>query len=163
MPRLKYKIFALFVSLSLALLGNVALGCKQASSLPTTTLKISKSDGRELVSFSVEVAASDDERQKGLMFRRELGPRQGMLFIFPEERQLSFWMKNTLITLDMIFISKEWKVVGIVKNAPPLTEDSRSVDTPSQYVLEVPGGTSDKLGIDKGDSISAGSALPRGR
>jgi uncharacterized membrane protein (UPF0127 family) len=117
----------------------------------------------EIGSFDVEVAASDDERMKGLMFRRELASNEGMLFIFPDEKRNSFWMKNTLIPLDMVFISKDWKVVGIVKNAPPLTEEPRSVDTPSQYVLELLGGTSDRLGIGQGDGISASSVLPRGR
>jgi uncharacterized membrane protein (UPF0127 family) len=156
-------ILALILSLLLGVLGGLVLGCKHASSLPTTTLKVSKPDGVELASFDVEVAASDDERQKGLMFRRELSPQHGMLFIFPEEGRLSFWMKNTLIPLDIIFISREWKVVGIIKHATPLTEESRSVDTTSQYVLEVLGGVSDRLGIEEGDGISVQSSLPRGR
>ncbi len=141
----------------------VIIGCRPASSLPTVETVIKASDGRELGVFSVEVAATNDERAKGLMFRRELSQKNGMLFVFPEERRLSFWMKNTLIPLDMIFISRDWKVVGIVENAVPLSEESRGIDAESQYVLEFIGGTAARLGIVPGASVVVRGIVPQAR
>lgn len=137
-----------------------AAGCKSASSLPTVETILTGPDGRELGAFLVEVASTNEERSKGLMFRRELAPNRGMLFLFPQQRRLSFWMKNTLIPLDMLFVSSEWKVVGIIENATPLSEESRSVDAESQYVLEVIGGTAARLGIRKGATVRVRGALP---
>ncbi len=138
-------------------------GCKTASSLPTVETVITSTDGKELGVFSVEVASTNEERAKGLMFRRELGPKQGMLFVFPEQRRLSFWMKNTLIPLDMVFLSREWKVVGIVENATPLSEETRGVDAESQFVLEFIGGTAARLGLKPGATVQVRGALPQGR
>ncbi len=141
----------------------IVTGCRSASSLPTVETIIRAADGRELGVFSVEVAATNDERAKGLMFRRDLSPRNGMLFLFPEERRLSFWMKNTLIPLDMIFISRDWKVVGVVENAVPLSEESRGIDAESQYVLEFIGGTAARLGIVPGASVVVRGIVPQAR
>lgn len=74
------------------------------------------------------------------MNRKTLSQDSGMLFIFPKEQIQTFWMKDTLIPLDMIFMDKQKKIVGIVYNATPKTEDKRSIDKPSQYVLEVNAG-----------------------
>lgn len=105
------------------------------------------------VTFQAEVADSPDERQRGLMFRTELGAREGMLFLFPVERQLSFWMKNTLIPLDMIFIRSDRTVLGVVHRAKPETLTSRRVPGFSQFVLEVAGGTAESLGIRSGQKV----------
>jgi uncharacterized membrane protein (UPF0127 family) len=86
-----------------------------------------------------------------------------MLFLFPEQRQLSFWMKNTFIPLDMIFLSREWKVVGIIENATPLSEESRSVNAESQYVLEFIAGTAARFGIKQGATVRVHGALPQAR
>lgn len=98
----------------------------------------------------VEVAATDVSRERGLMWRKELAPGKGMLFIFTESRVNNFWMRNTLIPLDMLFISESGEVVGIVRNAEPRTLSGRSVNRPSKYVLEVPGGWTEKVGIEPG-------------
>ncbi len=140
-----------------------ASGCKSASSLPTVDAVITAPDGKELGTFKVEVASTNDERAKGLMFRRDLGSKQGMLFIYPQQARLSFWMKNTLIPLDMIFVSGEWKVVGIIENATPLSEESRSVDAESQYVLEFVGGTAARIGIREGATVEVRGVLPQAR
>lgn len=100
-----------------------------------------------------EVAASGISRQRGMMWRTELAPGKGMLFIFPDEEVHSFWMKNTLIPLDMIFIGKDRRIAGIVQQATPRTTASRSVDKPSLYVLEVPGGWAEKAGIQPGSAV----------
>lgn len=95
--------------------------------------------------LDVEVAATRDARTRGLMWRTVLPEGTGMLFVFPEEDWLSFWMKNTLIPLDMIFIGADLTVVGIVERAEPKTLTSRGPQAMARYVLEVPGGWSEKF------------------
>jgi uncharacterized membrane protein (UPF0127 family) len=102
---------------------------------------------REPVTLRVEVASTDAQRQMGLMFRESLGADEGMLFLFPTERRNSFWMHNTLIPLDLLFIDSEWKVVGVVEQAEPMTDDPRAVPKMSQYVLEVNGGFAARHGL----------------
>jgi uncharacterized membrane protein (UPF0127 family) len=98
----------------------------------------------------VEIADSPSERERGLMFRQTMEADAGMLFLFPAERQHGFWMKNTYIPLDMIFIRSDFSIAGIVENAEPMTLTSRGVPEFSQYVLEVNGGYSAAHGISKG-------------
>lgn len=148
---------SIFIALCVAL---VILGCRSASSLPTVGTELFSPEGRSLGIFSVEVAATNEERSKGLMFRRELGVREGMLFLFPKPGHLSFWMKNTLIPLDIVFVSSDWRVVGVVANAVPLTEDSRMVEGESQYVLEFAGGTAERVGIVAGGKVAVKGTLP---
>lgn len=94
----------------------------------------------ERVAVTVEVVRTPEQIQRGLMYRRSLPQEHGMLFLMGEERIHSFWMRNTYIPLDMIFIGKDMRVAGVVANAAPLTDDSRRVDKPSYYVLEVNAG-----------------------
>jgi uncharacterized membrane protein (UPF0127 family) len=94
------------------------------------------------------------------MFRKSLGENEGMLFLFPREQPLSFWMKNTFISLDMIFVSSDWRVVGVVKNVPPLTEDRRMVEGASQYVLEFAAGTAERNNIQSGSRVVINGKLP---
>jgi len=101
----------------------------------------------------VEVAATPQSRQRGLMWRTELADGKGMLFLFPRQEVQGFWMRNTLIPLDMLFITSDLRVAGIVSRAVPRTLDSRSVGVPSQYVLEVPGGWAEKVGVRKGGAV----------
>jgi uncharacterized membrane protein (UPF0127 family) len=100
-----------------------------------------------------EVAATGPSRTRGLMWRTELKAGKGMLFIFPAEQSLNFWMRNTLIPLDMIFIGKDLKITGIVANAEPKTTNGRGVGIPSLYVLEVPGGWAEKAGLKPGGEV----------
>ena len=109
-------------------------------------------EGRER-SFQVEIADTPAKREMGLQYRRDLATDRGMIFLFPNESQQAFWMKNTPIPLDMIFINRDRKIVGIVEQATPFTLDSRSVNGASQYVLEINGGLSRKYGFTKGDSV----------
>ena len=99
----------------------------------------------------VEVARTPSELERGLMFRRELGPDDGMLFVFPETADHTFWMKDTFLPLDMIFIDAGGTVIGIVERAEPMTTTPRRVDAPSRYVLEVNGGWSSAHGVAPGD------------
>jgi uncharacterized protein len=101
----------------------------------------------------VEVAATPESRTRGLMWRRELPAGQGMLFIFPEDAVQSFWMRNTLIPLDMLFIDSTRRIVGIIERAEPLTLTQRTVGVPGRYVLEVPGGWCQTVGITRGGTV----------
>lgn len=103
----------------------------------------------------VEVAATRDQRTRGLMWRTELAEGKGMLFVFPNESQLSFWMKNTLIPLDMIFIRSDLSIAGIVEKAEPRTLVSRAPGRQqSMYVLEVPSGWSERAGLKTGLKVA---------
>lgn len=101
----------------------------------------------------VEVVRTEPERQKGLMFRQKLDAGRGMLFVFDRPDVLKFWMKNTYIPLDMIFIDEPKRVVAVEENAEPLTLQPRGPDTLSQYVLEVPGGWSRAHGVGPGVEV----------
>jgi hypothetical protein len=101
----------------------------------------------------VEVVRTPAERARGLMFRKHLAQDAGMLFLFDEEDEHPFWMKNTLIPLDLIFIGADLRIAGIVERAEPLTEKSRTVGKPSRYVLEVNGGFCADRGIAPGDRV----------
>jgi hypothetical protein len=115
--------------------------------------KVTIETAEDAVSFQVEIAATPEKREVGLMYRRELPLDYGMLFIFPGERINSFWMKNTPIPLDMIFISGERKIVGIVHETAPFSLEGRSVSVPSQFVLEINGGLSRRYGFKAGDVV----------
>ena len=116
------------------------------------TVTISTKAGRE-VAFLVEIADTAGKREMGLQYRRELADDHGMIFLFPAESQQTFWMKNTPIPLDMIFINRDRKIVGIVEKTEPFSLDPRSVRAPSQYVLEINGGLGRRYGIQTGDAV----------
>ncbi len=103
--------------------------------------------------FTVEVVDTQPERNKGLMFRTELAPDAGMLFDFNESRPVSFWMRNTFIPLDMIFIRTDGTIANIHVNARPQDPTSIPSDGPVEFVLEIPGGRSVELGIAAGDTV----------
>ena len=105
------------------------------------------------IEFVVEIADTPSKRAMGLQYRRDLAAHRGMLFLFPVEGRQSFWMKNTPLPLDMIFINRERKIAGIVERTVPFSLDSRSVNAPSQYVLEINGGLSERHGIKVGDPV----------
>jgi len=109
--------------------------------------------GGKLHPVQVEVARTDAERERGLMGRHRLEPGHGMLFVFETEDEHVFWMKNTLVPLDMLFIDGLGTIVGIVARAEPLTTSPRTVGRPSRYVLEVPGGWAEERGVKAGDGV----------
>jgi len=104
--------------------------------------------------FAVEMASTPVEQAKGLMDRRELPEGQGMLFDFHHEQLTSFWMKNTYIPLDMIFIRGDGRILRIAENTVPLSEALIPSGGPVRAVLEVSGGTAKKLGIAPGDRVA---------
>ena len=111
--------------------------------------------------FHVEIADDPRERSRGLMFRREMAKEHGMLFDFGSEQPASFWMENTYIPLDMIFIKEDGTVESIAERTTPLSRRSVTSQGPVRYVLEINGGLSDELGIRPGDKVS-GPAMAAG-
>ena len=104
--------------------------------------------------FSVEMATTDQEKQTGLMYRKELADGKGMLFDFSPEQQISMWMKNTYISLDMIFIRADGRILRIAENTEPESTAIISSGGLARGVLEVPAGTAKKYGIAPGDRVS---------
>jgi uncharacterized protein len=103
--------------------------------------------------FTVEVAATPDQQERGLMFRRSLGPDRGMIFPYEPPQDVSFWMKNTLIPLDIIFIRTDGTIVRIT-HAKALDESPLPAGEPVSAVLEIRGGRAAELGIKEGDVAS---------
>lgn len=116
------------------------------------TLEIASKTG--VHAFSVELATTEAEREKGLMYRKSLPEGQGMLFDFQRDQEVGFWMKNTYIPLDMIFIRGDGRILRIAENTEPLSERIVSSNGPVRAVLEVIGGTARKLGIAPGDRVA---------
>lgn len=106
-----------------------------------------------ITSLDIEIADDDYATQTGLMYRSSMENTQGMLFIFPDTDYRSFYMKNTEIPLDIIFIAEDQTIVSIQKNAQPLSESSLPSKAPAKYVLEVNAGLSDEWGLNQDDNI----------
>lgn len=122
------------------------------SGLAQVPLTVSSMNGPH--HFTVEIARTPTEQQRGLMFRQSLAPDRGMLFPFAEREQASFWMKNTLIPLDLIFIRSDGTIANIAANAKPYDETPLSSEGPVGAVLELAGGRAARLGIRAGDRVS---------
>lgn len=103
--------------------------------------------------FQVEVMKTPEQWSKGMMFRQELNPKEGMLFLGKEDKVQTFWMKNTLLSLDIIFISKDLKIVHIVREATPLSEKPLSSQKTARHVLEILGGQAEKLSLQVEDIV----------
>jgi uncharacterized membrane protein (UPF0127 family) len=126
---------------------TTAAGCQTEPSVTIAT-----KSGRE-IAFRVEVADTPAKRELGLQYRKDLPADRGMIFLFPAEAPQTFWMKNTPIALDMIFIDRSRRIVGIVEQAAPFTLEPRSVGAPSQFVLEINGGLARRYGFAPGDTV----------
>lgn len=132
------------------------LSCQSgAQSKKTKTLEINDEV------FSVELAVSDEEWRKGLMFRKHLAEREGMLFVGNQMREQSFWMKNTLIPLDIIFIDEALKIVHIARETTPHSEDPIPSGRPAMHILEIRGGGAEALGVKVGDELKLNFELPK--
>lgn len=103
--------------------------------------------------FSVEMATTEEEKQTGLMYRKELADGKGMLFDFNPEQEVSMWMKNTYVSLDMIFIRADGRILRIAENTEPMSTKIISSRGPARAVLEVVAGTAQKYGIRPGDRV----------
>ncbi|WP_420320064.1 DUF192 domain-containing protein [Flagellimonas sp.] len=153
----------IFVFLSLSFI--VLSSCKTESKKEIKTERIKFTKEGELTissvekdsilaSFQIEIAETEYETQTGLMYRDSMEEDQGMLFVFDDVAMHSFYMKNTEIPLDIIYIDENLKIASFQKNAKPFDETGLSSGVPIQYVLEINAGLSDKLGLSVGDSIS---------
>ncbi|MFZ0775432.1 MAG: DUF192 domain-containing protein [Xanthobacteraceae bacterium] len=125
---------------------------KPASAAAQDTIEIVTSSG--VHAFSVELATNDAERARGLMFRKSLPEGHGMLFDFQTEQPVQFWMRNTYIPLDMIFIRGDGRVLNIAQNATPLSDALIPSAGPVRSVLEVIAGTARKYHIAPGDRVT---------
>jgi len=124
-------------------------------------VEIISPDGAEKARVSVEIARTPARRELGLMYRDSLGENSGMIFLFPDQKPLKFWMRNTRIPLDMIFADHNGRVVGIVENAEPYSEAPVGPDTPSQFVLEVNGGFAARHSITPGSRLDFSGFSPQ--
>jgi uncharacterized membrane protein (UPF0127 family) len=135
-----------------ALLFIVLLAAGALRAAPLPTLEIASKTGVHV--FAVEIADTEAAREKGLMFRKELPEGRGMLFDFHQEQDVSFWMENTYIPLDMLFIRADGRILRIAENTEPLSTRIIPSGGPVLAVLEVIGGTASKLGIAPGDKVA---------
>ncbi len=145
-----------FFGLGLAFL--VTAWAQPVPAAETTPVVVRTANGEHL--FRVEVAATEAARARGLMFREELEPDAGMLFLFDPPRRVGFWMKNTLIPLDMLFADAAGRIIAIVERAEPHSLEPRGPDAPVAAVLEINGGLAERLGIAVGDEMSGGPLTP---
>jgi uncharacterized protein len=136
----------------LALAGFAVAGhAQQLQTFEKSSLVIETSAGPR--HFDVELALTPAQEEQGLMYREHLDPDAGMLFVFNDTAPRSFWMKNTLIPLDMLFIAADGHIVDIHERAIPLSEDIIPSQVPARAVLELNGGTVTRLGIKVGDLV----------
>ena len=137
----------------------ISLALRPGVAAEEQTLEIVTRSG--VYPFTVELAVTDKERSEGLMYRRELAEGRGMLFDFKQDMNATMWMKNTFISLDMIFIRADGRIQRIAENTEPQSEKLIPAGAPVRAVLEVIGGTAKKLGIKAGDRVA--HPLFRGR
>ena len=121
----------------------------KSADAPKVILRTDKGD----VNVDVEVVATEAKIERGLMYRQHMPPDDGMLFLLGENKEWKFWMRNTLIPLDMIFIRADMTLAGIVQNAEPKTDTLREVGQPSLYVLEVNAGWTASHGVKKDNKV----------
>lgn len=118
------------------------------------TLTFHRSSGLPPVTIDIEIAATDSARERGLMQRTSLPDRSGMLFIFDREAPRSFWMANTPLSLDIMFVSSDSTIINIAEYTEPGSPESVRSEAPAQYVVEVKAGFADRFGIVAGDRIT---------
>jgi uncharacterized protein len=140
-------------TLVLALVLALASGPARPAAQDFTTASLTIDTAKGVERFTVELALDPAQQEQGLMFRRALAPDAGMLFIFHADHEAVFWMKNTLIPLDMLFIAADGRIADLHERAVPLSESYISAKVPVRAVLEVNGGTVARLGIKIGDLV----------
>ncbi len=119
-----------------------------------STVIIQKQDGSEPIKVDVELALDKEKQRMGLMYRKSLPDHGGMLFVMEKNEIQSFWMKNTYVPLDIIYVDLDKKIVSIAKNTVPLNETSLPSEGIAKYVLEVNAGFSDAYNLQKGDQLN---------
>ena len=161
--RIKVLFYGTIIILSLTMANCQSKKSTQATSTDMTTdvqfrkdgeLKFLEGNSDKLLSkINIEVAKTPDQEQQGLMYRRSMADSLGMLFVFDVEEQQSFWMKNTYIPLDIIYVSANKEIVSIAANCKPLSEESIPSNGLTKYVVEVNGGYAAEKGLKKGDKV----------
>lgn len=134
-----------------ALLTFAVLAAPEARAADVETLEIASKSGVHV--FAVEMARTDEERRTGLMYRKTLPEGRGMLFDFSPPQEVTMWMKNTFVSLDMIFIGADGRILRIAENTEPQSTRTIASRGPAKGVLEVVAGTARKLGIAPGDRV----------
>lgn len=158
------KLTKSLIVLALSSLLLLITSCKEDKKTITPTKVTFKKEGElrllkaendsVIATFNIEIADNEYETQTGLMNRKSMKDNNAMLFIFPDMQMRAFYMKNTLIPLDIIYLDNNKTIVNIQENAKPLDESSLTSASPAQYVLEINGGLSQQLGIDVGDKMT---------
>ena len=149
----RYLLLALFVTIFALAPVLVQPAAGQTVTFPRGTLFIDTARGD--ARFEIEIARTEAERSRGLMYRGELAPDTGMLFLFDPVREANMWMLNTFIALDMLFIAPDGRITGIAANTTPLSDAVISSDVPVRAVLELAAGTAARRGIKPGDRVRA--------
>ena len=143
----------LFPILFFCLVAGIAGGGEAFGQEKFSTGRLAILSGGGTHEFKVELAITKPQRAQGLMWRRNLAPDRGMLFVYSRERILRMWMKNTLIPLDMLFIDRQGVIVGIHERAVPLSLRTIGSGRRARAVLELAGGTAARLGLKPGDKV----------
>jgi len=149
-----------------ALLFLALAGCSKPAEtspigLPMERITIDTDHGSE--SFQVELATDDKSRERGLMFRKSMEADHGMLFVFPNVEGVAFWMKNTILPLDLLFVRRDGTIASVAANAKPFSTEQIPSAEPVLAVLELNGGKAAELGLVPGDTVHAkafGNAKP---
>ncbi len=150
-----YGLVAFFFMSAFLGFGAVA-GAQDAATYP-----LSIRSGAVVHEFTVELAITQPERSKGLMFRRQMPADHGMLFDFETPRVITMWMRNTPLALDMVFADSDGVIIHIAKRSTPFSERTISSRSPARYVLEINGGRARGLGLKNGDQIEGLPIAPR--
>jgi uncharacterized membrane protein (UPF0127 family) len=158
------QLVALGVLCLVAIVGFRALDSERKRGA-VADITFTNPDGSITPVFLLEIAADGPSRSKGLMFRKpdSIPPLGGMIFVFPEDERLSFYMRNTYTSLDMVFLDSALKVQGILADVPILNDDPRTLGTVGRYVIELHAGTAQRYGITAGSVVTSARPLPRGR
>jgi uncharacterized membrane protein (UPF0127 family) len=146
---MRLAIFALVAFATLAACADPS----PSQTLSVETITVDTRHGPRV--FTVEIAADMKSQERGLMFRRQMDPDAGMLFVFEPPQLVSFWMKNTFIPLDLMFVRADGTIASIAANAAPLSETSIPSTEPVRAVIEINGGRAQALGIAPGDRVHA--------
>lgn len=143
-------MLAMLTALPSGVMAQAARSVQPGEGLESLTV-VTNNGGRH--AFQVEVARTDEQRARGLMFRKFMPQDRGMLFDFKSEQPVMMWMRNTYIPLDMVFISRDGRVINVAENTEPLSERTIASAAPAFAVLEVNAGVASKIGLKAGDRI----------
>lgn len=151
------------VILVILIIGSLSVALFRQASITRNQKKVENVVYKEIIFESIEIASTSAEIEKGLMYRQELCATCGMLFVFNNSANRIFWMQNTYLALDMIFMDEDGKVINIQKNTTPLDSIKRyPSDGPAKYTLEVNAGFSDQVGLKAGDRLNVDDIIKNG-